>query len=211
MAVVASRAAVTAATAAGASTAYVSTGEMAMRTMIITLALVLVACTSRPPVPAADAPRPAIDIRYVGVASMKIYAQPAEVAPVITTYGYTETVSILARKGDWVEVRTVDGSGWARAADLIGVEQVEPILKNPSPRLATAPVAIPNPRARGEIVIEAKVNTYGEVVSVRVVKNTTGLQRLADANAAALQQATFYPIVQKGRRLAFTYAYNVTY
>lgn len=183
-----------------------------MRRTIIALALVLVACSSRvPAVPPADTPRPAIDIQYVGVASIKVYAEPTEVAPVVTTYGYTETVSILARKGDWVEVRTGEGSGWARAADLMGAEQVEPILKNPSPRLATAPVAIPNPRARGEIVIEAKVNTNGEVVSVRVVKNTTGLQKLADANAAALQQAKFYPMVQKGRRLAFTYGYDVTY
>mgnify|MGYP003299304951 CR=1 FL=1 len=46
-------------------------------------------------------------------------------------------------------LRTGDGSGWMRAADLITAEQVEPILKNPYPRLATAPVAIPDSRARG--------------------------------------------------------------
>jgi hypothetical protein len=184
---------------------------MAMRTTMIALALTVVACTSRPPATAPDTPRPAIDIKYVGIASMKIHTEATEAAPVIITYGYTETVSILARKGDWVEVRIGDGSGWARAADLIGAEQVEPILKNPSPRFATAPVAIPNPHARGEIAIEAKVNTDGEVLSIRVVKNTTGLQPLADANAAALKEAKFYPIVQKGQRLAFTYAYDVTY
>jgi hypothetical protein len=185
-----------------------------MRRTIIALAfaLALVACRTRPPAAApADTPRPAIDIKYVGVASIKVYAEPTEVAPVVTTYGYTETVSILARKGDWVEVRTGEGSGWTRAADLISAEQVDPILKNPSPRFATAPVAIPDARARGEIAIEAKVNTDGEVVSVRVVKNTTGLQKLADANAAALQQAKFYPIVKKGQRLSFTYGYDVTY
>jgi len=183
-----------------------------MHRTIIALALVLVACSSRPPAaPQADTSRPAIDIQYVGVASIKLYAEPAETAPVVGTYGYTETVSILARKGDWVEVRTGQGSGWAHAADLISAEQVEPILKNPSPRLAIVPVAIPNPRARGEIGMEAKVNTDGEVLSVRVVKNTTGLQKLADANAAALQQAKFYPMVQKGQRLSFTYGYEVTY
>jgi Bacterial SH3 domain len=123
--VTASRAAVTAATAAGPPTTYSATGEMAMHRTVIALALVLAACNSRPPAaPPADSPRPAIDIKYVGVVSMKIYAEPMEVAPLVATYGYTETVSILARKGDWVEVRTVDGSGWARASDLIGAEQV---------------------------------------------------------------------------------------
>ncbi len=99
-----------------------------MHRIIVALALVLLACTNRPPAaPLTDTPPPAIDIKYVGVDSMKIYAEPTEVAPVVTTYGYTETVSILARKGDWVEVRTVGGSGWARATDLIGAEQVEAI------------------------------------------------------------------------------------
>jgi SH3-like domain-containing protein len=100
-----------------------------MQKLIVAFALIVVACSSRPPAaPPTDAPRLAIDIKYVGVQSMKIYAEPTDVAPVITTYSYTETVSILARKGDWVEVRTVEGSGWARSADLIGAAEVEAIL-----------------------------------------------------------------------------------
>jgi TonB family protein len=134
-----------------------------------------------------------------------------DAGPVITTYGYTETVSILDRKGEWVKVRTTDGTGWARAADLIGVEQVELILKDPKPRFATPPAAVENRRARGEIVIEAKVNTDGDVVGVRVTRDTTGVQKLADSNASALQQAKFYPIVQKGQRMTFGYTYRVSY
>jgi len=183
-----------------------------MKQMMMVLALLAIACGSRPPArPAADAPRMATEIRYVGVPNMNIYALPSDGAPVITTYGYTETVSIFLRDGDWAEVRTVDGSGWVHTADLIGADVVEPILKTPSPRFLTTPVAIPDARAHGEIVIQAKVNTDGDVIGLSTVKNTTGSKKLAEANSAALQQAKFYPIVQKGQRLGFTYTYDVSY
>jgi len=183
-----------------------------MKKTMLFPALLAIACMSQPPAaPPADAPRVAIDIQYVGVPSMNVYANPSETAPVITTYGYTESVSILARQGNWVEVRTVQGSGWAHAADLIGAREVQPLLATPAPRFLTPPVGIPDPRARGEIIIEAKVNTDGDVVATTIVKNTTRSTRLADANAAALKQAKFYPMVQKGQRLTFTYSYGVTY
>ncbi|HEV2721919.1 MAG TPA: SH3 domain-containing protein, partial [Thermoanaerobaculia bacterium] len=87
----------------------------------ILVLLLLVACGTKRQVPvaSADTPRMAIEIQYVGVPQMSIHAQPNDVSPVITTYGYTETVSILSRQGEWVEVRTVDGSGWAHAKELI--------------------------------------------------------------------------------------------
>jgi hypothetical protein len=183
-----------------------------MQKTILALALVLMACTSRPPVaPQPDGARTAIDVKYVGVPTIRVYAEASDVAPVVTTYGYTETVSILARKGDWVEIRTVDGSGWSHAADLISGQEVKAILDSTTPRFLTPPVAIPDSKARGEIVLQAKVNTDGDVVQVWTTSNTTGSKRLEEANSAALQQAKFYPIVQKGQRLSFTYAYEVTY
>src|SRR5581483_9454026 len=144
----------------------------AMKKTMLFPALLAIACMSQPPAaPPADAPRVAIDIQYVGVPSMNVYANPRETASVITTYGYTESVSILARQGNWVEVRTVQGSGWAHAADLIGAREVQPLLATPAPRFLTPPVGIPDPRARGEIIIEAKVNTDGDVVATTIVKN----------------------------------------
>lgn len=179
---------------------------------VLALALVVVACQTKPPeAPQVPAARMAIEVQYVGVPTMNVYARPSDTAEVITTYGYTETVSILAREGNWVEVRTVDGSGWAHATELIAQKDVEPILGSATPRFMTAPVAIPDARAHGDIVIKCMVNTDGQVVSTTMVKNTTGSQKLGEANAAALQQARFYPIIQKGQRVTFTYEYSVTY
>ena len=174
--------------------------------------LLLVACSSKRQVPvaAAEEPRLAIAIQYVGVPQMSIHTQPNDVAPVITTYAYTETVSVLARQGQWVEVRTVDGSGWAHASDLIDAKQAA-AMKGETPRFMIAPAGIPNGGRRGELGFEAKVNTDGEVVDVKTVKNTTGSDALAVANAEALKNSRFYPLIQNKAHVAFTYQHHVYY
>src|SRR5579872_5909654 len=182
-----------------------------MRKLAIAIILVAVACTSRPPAASPEeATRTAIDTKYVGVPSMKIYAEPRDASTLLTEYGYTEAVSILGRRGEWVEVRTVDGSGWAKAADLIDGATVDAILKNPAPKFLTPPVAIPNPRAHGAIALVARVNTDGDVIETWKLTDTTNSKTLVEANLAALRQAKFYPIVEKGQRLTFTYEYDVT-
>jgi len=178
----------------------------------ILVLLLLVACGTKRQVPIASAetPRLAIEIKYVGVPQMSVYAQPNDVSPVITTYAYTETVSILARQGDWVEVRTVDGSGWAHAKELITNSEAA-MLKGETPRFMVAPAEVPNGGKRGEIGLEAKVNTDGVVFEVKTVKNTTGSEPLAIANAEALKNARFYPLIQNRQHLAFTYQHHVYY
>jgi hypothetical protein len=174
--------------------------------------LLLVACGTKRQVPVASAetPRVAIAIQYVGVPRMDIHTQPNDVAPVITAYGYTETVSVLTRQGEWVEVRTVDGSGWAHAKDLVGAAEAA-ATKAEKPKFMTPPLPIPNNGRRGELGFEAKVNTDGAVVEVTTVKNTTGSASLAAANAESLRNARFYPLIQNKAHLAFTYQHHVYY
>ena len=176
--------------------------------------LLLFACSkTQPTATPANNVRAAIDTLYVGVPRLSLYAQPVDTAPVITTYGYTESVSILSRNGGWAEVRTFDGgSAWVHAAELIGAVEVEQVLKNPVPRFAVAPQQIPNPRVHGEIVLQARVNTDGQVIDVLPGRNTTGRDDLLEANADALRRAQFYPLIdKKGQRSSFTYEYSVTY
>ncbi|HXG59294.1 MAG TPA: SH3 domain-containing protein [Thermoanaerobaculia bacterium] len=186
------------------------------RLMILSALLLLGSCTEQePPVTAPErvAPhlRPAIKVLYVGVPTLIVHAAPNDTSPEVGRFGYTETVSILAEQGDWVEIRTVDGSGWARTAELITGQQAEEILRNPTPRFLREPAKVPDPRAHGTILLEAKVNTDGEVVDVKVVRNTTNSRQLAEANAEALKAAAFYPMIQKGKRVAFTYQHTVYY
>jgi len=176
--------------------------------------LLLFACSKTPPaaVP-ANSVRTAIDTLYAGVPHLNLYAQPNDTAPIVTTYGYTESVSILSRNGAWAEVRTFDGgSAWVHASELIGAVEVEKALANPVPRFAIAPQQIQSARVRGVIVLQARVDADGEVIDVLPARNTTGRDDLLEANADALRRARFFPLIdKKGQRASFTYEYSVTY
>jgi hypothetical protein len=190
---------------------------MRYRTIVLLalVPLIAIACTQKPtPVTteATGSDRPTIAIMYVGVPTMKVYSFPNETSPQLTSYGYGETVSVLAKKGVWAEIRTVERSGWVNQAELITVEDAKKFVENQTPRFFKPPVAVPPARrAHGEIVFQAKVGTSGEVVDVKLVRNTTGSKTLAEQNAAALREAVFYPIREKGQRLGFYYEHRVSY
>jgi len=182
---------------------------------VAALILAAVGCTQKPaPVAsettAADpSERYAIAVEYVAVPKAIVYARAAVDAPVIDAYGLTEAVSILEKKGEWVEVRTFNGTGWVKQADLVAGD-VAKNMDTTTPRFYVAPAAIPYNRG-GEIWFQAKVNTDGQVVEVKTIKNTTGSQAIADANGEALKNASFYPMVDKGARKTFIYEHRVYY
>lgn len=178
--------------------------------LVITAAFL--ACTKSAPVVVVQPPaKKAVDIAYVAVPFLKVFDAPRANATQITQYGINETVSILAKQGEWCEIRTVDGSGWVLASELMDATKAKQIAEDPTPRFLVAAVAVPDARARGEIDLVAKVNTDGEVIEVKMGKNTTRNAALAVANANALLQAKFYPMVQKGQRMTFFYEHKVFY
>jgi hypothetical protein len=183
--------------------------------LVALLVLSALACMQKP-VPVAQATtaapgeREAIEVRYVGVPSMIVYAQPAADAQQIGSYGLSEAISILENKGEWSMVRTFDGTGWVKSSDLMTGEQIEKLIGDATPKFYVAPAAVPF-KTRGEIILQAKVNTDGDVVEVKPVKNTTGIAAVAEANAQALKLAKFYPLVDKGSRKTFIYEHHVYY
>src|SRR5438874_8818550 len=87
---------------------------------ILHSAFLLTACSKSETTPAdqtADARAP-IATEYVRGSSLPIHQKPDDASRVLTTYQASEAVSILSRKGDWVEVSTAFGSGWVHAGEL---------------------------------------------------------------------------------------------
>ncbi|HEX6098170.1 MAG TPA: TonB family protein [Thermoanaerobaculia bacterium] len=177
------------------------------------LALLFAACSRETPVTDTVAidTREAIDVSYVGAPELTVRERAEDAAPVIATFGNGEAVSVLAEKGDWVEVRTGDSTGWAKKSDLTTAAAKEEAEANPQPKFRTMPMPVSAPSARGDVYIEADVNTDGEVTAVRMIQNTTGSDALGKQNMDALRQAKFYPIVVKGERQRFKYYHRVTY
>lgn len=178
---------------------------------LLLLSIVLAGCKQEVPVTETADTREPMAVRYVGAPELPVREQPNETAAILTTYQNGESISVLAEKGEWVEVRTGDRAGWARAADLTTAEAKEQSEDNPDPKFRVMPMPVSAPSARGEVYIEADVNTEGEVTGVRVITNTTNSQPLAEQNAAALRSAKFYPIILKNERKPFKYYYKVTY
>jgi hypothetical protein len=186
-----------------------------MKHIAIAILILAVAGCVQKPAPVAEtqtvdpADRPAIAVEYVQVPAMQVYDAPSATAKVTGSYGLTEAISVLERKGDWKMIRTFDGAGWVKSIDLASAEELAKVDLT-LPRFYVPPTTVES-RARGELLYQAKVNTDGAVVDVKLVKNTTGDPLLADLNAQALQSALFYPIVDKGQRKTFVYEHHVYY
>ena len=187
-----------------------------MKRFVIALAvLAALGCMQKPaPVSAGSTTVPpdeqlAIAVEYVAVPRASVYARPDAGTSPVGAYGFTEALSVLEKKGEWTRVRTFDGTGWIRQADLMTAEQSKTIEPN-VPRFYVEPAAIPF-RTSGEIWMQAKVNTDGEVVEVKTTRNTTGSEALGNANADALKTAKFYPMIDDGARKTFVYEHRVYY
>lgn len=182
------------------------------RIAVLLLIVAAVGCTQKPKVVTdteVTGIRPAIAIEYVAVPSTAVYASPDANAQTIGEYGFSESISILSQKGDWCEIRLLDGTGWVRAADLMTADQAKSFSDNPVPRFYVPPVQVAY-NGHGEVVLQAKVNTSGEVYEVTQVSSSIN-QQIADANAMALRQSKFYPLVDRGQRKAFIYEHRVAY
>lgn len=174
------------------------------------LLLLALACSRQPVLPPTDTREP-VDIAYVTGPELRVHAQMNDASPVIVKYENGESVSIMSKKGDWVEVRSGDRTGWAHNGDLGTGAQAKEQQDNPSPRFRRFPSPVSSPSSHGDLYFEAGVNTDGDVVAVKIIDNTTGNPALAAQNAAALQAAKFYPIVKNGERKPFQYYHRVTY
>ncbi|HUP47665.1 MAG TPA: SH3 domain-containing protein [Thermoanaerobaculia bacterium] len=177
-------------------------------------ALLLPSCRgegTKPFLPEPTDTREPIAMRYVTGPKLPVHVRADEGAEVVITYQRGERVSILAEQGDWVEVRIGDGSGWARREHVGSAAEAGQDTDQSAVRFERPPANIISMTASGEIYIEADVNTDGDVVSTRIITNTTGNEALALHNEAALRQAKFYPIVRAGERQPFKYYYRVTY
>ena len=180
---------------------------------VLLLIVVTVACGGKetPAVTGTVDEREPVAVMYVGTTGVVLREQPNDSAPEVGRYQSGEAVSILAEKGDWVEVRIGDGAAWAKRADLTTAEAKDQAEENPEPKFRVMPMPVSAPSAHGEIYIEADVNTDGDVTAMRLITNTTGSTALAEQNMNALKGAKFYPIVQNNERKQFKYYHKVTY
>jgi hypothetical protein len=180
--------------------------------LLLSALLLAAACQDEPKPSDAGESRPAIAIRYVRGMELPIHARPNDDSPVMANYSKGQSVSVLAHRGEWEEVRVADRSGFARTSALADAAEAKAAeADNSSPRFLVPPAPVTSPGAHGDLTLEANVNQDGEVLSIRTLENTTGSAELVARNTKALRASRFEPIMQHGQRKAFTYEYRVHY
>src|SRR4051794_35827675 len=85
--------------------------------LCVILLVVLAACAKQESQEVTDTRDP-IAIQYVGAPEAPVHKWAKEDSPVIAKFLNGESVSIMSRRGDWVEVRTAGATGFVHAADL---------------------------------------------------------------------------------------------
>ena len=105
--------------------------------------LLLTACSKETELVTTDTREP-IDFAYVTGMELKVHAQPDDNAPVIATYQSVEGVSILQKRGHWVQIRVGDRAGWARSAGLGSAAEARVQGENPTAQFRTPAPTVPS-------------------------------------------------------------------
>lgn len=184
-----------------------------VRFVILAIAstLLLIGCSEE--VPDVPPMRETVAIEYVSAEAAVVRKSPQPTAPEVARISNAEPVSVLAYGGTWAEVRTGTGTGWVERAQLapkVEVAKLESTRDKPRFRQPPMPVTSPGP-VSGEIVLEAQVNSEGQVVSVRTLSNTTGSTELEERNTAEFRKSSFYPMMVNGKKKPFFYYHRVSY
>lgn len=188
-----------------------SLGKSACALLIV---VALAGCSKESEGP-VEPPRETIEILYVADEEMPIHHKPDSASPVVTTYKSGETVSVVAKRDGWSEIRLASGTGWVPDDALTsetekGKDETEGGSTTVRFKKAPSPVYSQS-RTRGEIVLEGTVNEAGIVTNIKTLRNTTGSTALEAQNRAEFSRATFYPLLVGGKRVEFIYEYRIEY
>jgi len=197
------------------------------------LAIVTAGCASTPPAPAPEPPAPppvaqpavenAIGAARVVANTLNVRSGPSLEGEILRQVKKGDRLSVLQNGDDWLRIRLDDGTvGWVSRA-LISVDG-QPATKKAAaakPRRSGCPpdsdftfAKTPTPSfsevaeaKHGLVVVEAYVNTKGDVVSTKVVSNSTGDESLAFLAQREMKQSKFVAPIRNcvPREFIFTY------
>ncbi len=135
-------------------------------------------------------------------------------AEVVSRTRRGEKLALLEDSGDWLRVRLADGTtGWVSSQHIVREGAAARPRRGCPPDSDYAFIKAPKPAfsdgsSHGIVVIEAGVDAKGNVVSTRVVSNTTGDQSLASLTERELREAQFAPPVRNCVAKAFVFTYK---
>ena len=96
--------------------------------------------------PTASAHRPTVRSRVSG---LRVHSSPSTGASVVTSLGKGQHVQVLARRGNWIKVRTADGSvGWILSTYASGSSSA---ATSSAKRISTSTASVAGPTVRSSV------------------------------------------------------------
>jgi uncharacterized protein YgiM (DUF1202 family) len=191
----------------------------------VLLVVLLAAACSAPPPPAPKT-APVGEDRVIGrvrvtATALNVRSDASTDADVVKLVKKGETLSLLKDGGDWLRVKLASGEvGWVSAQHVAreGAKKQTArkrsggcpadsdfaFVKTPRPAFSDTPKP-------GMVVVDASVNTKGDVVSTKIVSNTTGDETMAFLTEREIKSAKFTPPVRNCVPRNFIYTYKRTF
>lgn len=192
----------------------------------VVLALFAAACAAPPPPPPASAPPPtptaaapaeerAVGTVRVNASTLNVRAAASASADVVSHARRGEKLAVLEDAGDWLRVRQSDGTmGWVSSQHIVREGAAARPRRGGCPPdsdysfIKTPKPAFSDSASHGIVIVEAGVDAKGNVLSTRVVSNTTADPSLAALAERELREARFAPPVRNCVAKAFVFTYK---
>src|SRR5687767_12598143 len=198
--------------------------------VLICLSLILVcACASPPPpVAAPEAPPPpppalpltekVIGTVRVTASALNVRSEASTEGDVITQVKKGASLDVLAEDDSWTKVKLPGGEiGWVASRFVTSGKTTQTATKKRSgcesdfAFLETPTLAFSDRARPGMVVVEASVNTKGDVTKTKVISNTTGEESLAFLAEREIKGAKFSPPIRNCVPRAFIFTYRRTF
>ena len=204
-----------------------------LRLPVVLSLLVVFACAAPPPpaapptVPAPPPPVPAQPAEERVIGTVRVMASALNVrsdastdADVVTQVKKGTSLAVLAENEGWTKVRLANGEvGWVASRFVSAGSQQTRKKSGRSGCPADSDYAFvetPTPSfsdrgAHGIVVVEASVNTKGNVTSTKIVSNSTGDETLGFLAEREIKSAKFSPPIRNCVPKAFIFTYRRTF
>ena len=205
-----------------------------LRVLILSLSLLVVfSCAAPPPpvaAPATPPPPPPVPVaeRVIGTvrvtaSALNVRAEATTEGEVITQVKKGTTLDVLADDDSWTKVRLASGEvGWV-ASRFVSSGSAAKTSSKAASRKGSCPadsdfaftetptLAFSDSGAHGMVIVEANVNTKGNVTATKVVSNSTGDNALAFLAEREIKGAKFSPPIRNCVARSFIFTYRRTF
>lgn len=181
--------------------------------------LVMVSCAAPPPPrPAPEVAAPETRSVYVTASTLNVRSEASARAGVIGQVRRGANLEVVGEEAGWTQVKLAGGEvGWV-SSDYVSRNQPGAVRRRRGCPADSdfAFVRSPMPSfsqdgPHGLVVVEATVNTAGDVTSTKVVSNSTGDTALATKAEREIRTAKFSPPVRDCVPRAFIFTYKRTF